>query len=310
MIYNKKIFLFLVILSLTFFSKCFAEKNKILFKINNEIITSQDISDNINYLTIMNSDFEKLNLNRKFEISKQELIKQKIKKIELLKRVKKLDLNSEYINQTLKNIYLQLGFKTFEKFEIYLQDQSIKLGTIRNKIAIEALWNEFVYLKYSTKIKIDIEKLRKDLKKNKSKKRSYLLSEIIFKVKKSSDLEKKYEEIKKIIDIEGFNNAALTFSISDTAKIGGKLGWIDENSISKNIKSKISKLQINEYTAPILIPSGFLILKIDDIQNIKVKFNEDKELKKAVQSKQNNQLKQFSNIYFEKIKKDIIINEL
>lgn len=310
MIYNKKVFLFLIFFSLSFFNNCFAEKNEILLKINNEIITSQDISDNIDYLTIMNSDFAKLDLNRKFEISKQELIKQKIKKIELLKRVKKLNLNSEYINQTLKNIYLQLGFKTFEKFKTYLQSQSIKLVTIRNKIAIEALWNEFIYLKYSTKIKIDIEKLRKDLKKNKSKKKSYLLSEIIFKVKKSSDLEKKYEDIKKMIDIESFSNAALTFSISDTAKIGGELGWIDESSISKNIKDKISKLKINEHTAPILIPSGFLILMIDDIKIIDVKFDEDKELRKVVQSEQNNQLKQFSNIYFEKIKKNIIINEL
>lgn len=310
MIYKKKITL--VIIFLLFLSKIsYSQENKILFKINNEIITTQDISEQISYLIVLNSDFEKLNKKERFEISKNSLIRQKVKKIEILKRFEKIEIKDEYIEQTLKSIYLKLGFKSLKEFNTYLNKKEINLQDIKKKLIIEAMWNQLIFLKFSSKVKINEADLKKKIKNQDLEKKSYLLSEIVFVVEKSSELNKKFELIKKTIEANGFKNAALTHSVSESAKIGGKLGWVDESSINKRLNKEISNLKINDYTQPIIIPSGFLIIKVDNIKKQKVVIkNIDKELAKVIKNKKNDQLNQFSNIYFGKIRKNVIINEL
>ena len=117
-------------------------------------------------------------------------------------------------------------------------------------------------------------------------------------------------DINSSIVLDGFENAALKYSISNSANLGGKIGWIQEYSLSKLIIDEIKKLKEGEHTKPINIPSGFLILKLNKLkkENIEIDFN--KELEKLKKQKVTNQYKQFSNIYFNKIKKEYVINEL
>ena len=136
------------------------------------------------------------------------------------------------------------------------------------------------------------------------------MSEIFFEISKNEDLQTKYNEIKKTINEKGFDNAALKYSISETSNIGGTLDWISENSMNKNIKKIIKDTKINEITNPITIPGGFLILKINDVKDTKLTKNKDEELKRLIAESKNNQLNQFSKMYFNKIKKNIQINEL
>ena len=135
------------------------------------------------------------------------------------------------------------------------------------------------------------------------------MSEIFFELKKKEKVEKKYQEIKKFILEEGFENAALKYSISETSKIGGKLNWINENSLNVKIKKKLHLKQINQFTKPITVPGGFLILKINNIKETKSKKNIQKELKKLIRETKNNQLNQFSIMHFNRVKVDMEINE-
>ena len=149
-----------------------------------------------------------------------------------------------------------------------------------NKIQTEALWNELILSKFSKKVKINEDNLKKKIISTKSlNKKSYLMSEIVFNISKNDELEKKYNEIVEEIDANGFDNAALKHSISETANIGGRLDWIDENSLNINIIKKLNLLKINEFTKPIQIPSGFIILKINDIKKTKSNKNLEIELK-------------------------------
>ena len=177
------------------------------------------------------------------------------------------------------------------------------------KIEIEALWNELIFIKYSKKVVINKEKLKKRLNKTKNVK-SYLMSEILFEISENDNLDKKFKEISEKINLNGFGNAALQYSISETASIGGSLDWINENSLNQKIKNIIKSKKINEYTKPISVPGGFLILKIDDIKIIKIKKNLDFELQKLIKETENNQLNQFSKIYFNRVKKNMEINEI
>ena len=121
---------------------------------------------------------------------------------------------------------------------------------------------------------------------------------------------KKFEKIKIDIEENNFSKAAIIHSISETSINGGKIGWVTENSLSLKIKDAFNKLKIGDITKPIRIPGAFIILKIEDKRNIELELDFNKEFNRIVKRKTNEQLNQFSNIYFNKIKKDVKVNEL
>jgi peptidyl-prolyl cis-trans isomerase SurA len=288
-----------------------AIENKILLKIDKEIITTIDIINEFNYLSILNKNFKKLPETKALEVSKNSIIRDKIKKIELKKSVKFNEINEDMLNKLIQRFYVSLKLNNLEDFKKYLENNNLKYGYIKEKIMIESLWNELIYKKYSSQIKIDISKIEKDLsEKNTSKSNEYLLSEIVFNPKNKKDFEIIINKINEEINNNGFENAAFEHSISETAKTGGKLEWISENKLNELILKNINDLKIGDHTTPIRIPSGFLILKIEDKKEIEKKINIQDEIKKMVRFKTNNQLNQFSKIYFNKVKKEIDISEL
>ena len=288
-----------------------ALENKIVYKVNNEIITSLDIDNEIQYLKILNPKISDLDKQTVLEIGKNSIIREKIKKIEIINNNKNLNIDKEYLNKLLENIYLKINLRSKKEFENYLLINNLNIQFISEKITIEALWNNLIFSKFSSKLKINKENLKKEIMSNKNKvTKSYNLSEIIFYISTINELDNKYEIIKKDIETEGFSNAALIHSISDTGKMGGELGWIDENAINKKIKKEISLLNDGDYSRPIIMSGGALILKLNKTKETKIQLNLDKELEKIIENERNSQLNQFSKLYYNKIKKDIVIDEL
>ena len=74
---------------------------------------------------------------------------------------------------------------------------------------------------------------------------------------KDEDLNKKYNELSKSISDNGFENTALKYSISESAKIGGKLGWIDGKSLNEKISNELISLKNKEISKPLRVPSDF-----------------------------------------------------
>ena len=197
------------------------------------------------------------------------------------------------------------------QFMSYIQKYKTDIKTIEKKISIEALWNQLIYQKFSKNIKIDKDKLINEIKnKFALDEKNFLLSEIVFKVDNKKDLDIKYTEIIKDIDKENFESAALIHSISDSSTLGGKLGWIKQTSLNKSIIDVLGDVKKGHITKPIYIGNGYLILKIEDIKYVKKTYDEKNELNELIKIKTNKQLNQQSIIYFNKIKKNITINEL
>ena len=136
-----------------------------------------------------------------------------------------------------------------------------------------------------------------------------MLSEIFFTLEKKSEINEKYNLIKKSISEIGFSATVAKFSVSDTARLGGKIGWVSESELSNNILKEVKKLKINEITKPINLAGGFLILKLEDIKDKKISINFEEELNKQISSERNRQLNQFSLIYYNKIKFNATIDE-
>lgn len=308
---KKNIFLAHLILFFLFSNVSQSIENKILFKINNEIITSIDIDEEFKYLKTLNPKISNLTNEEIFEISKNSIVKEKIKEIEITKNFKDTEIPSDFLNKILRNIYTKIDKKNLDEFKEYLKNNKIEYPRVLEKIKIEILWNELIFSKFSTKIKINEDEIRNMLSNDQMLfSKSYLISEIIFDVKNSNELDQKYTKIKKLIDKEGFGNAALKYSISSTANMGGNLGWINEKTLNTNLRKVLSKINENEITRPITVPGGFLIIKINKIKKEKQNYNIESELKKIINIKKNNQLNQLSTVYFNKVKKNISINEL
>ena len=306
----KKIkFIFLITFFLNLISGVFASENRIIYKINNEIITSFDITREFRYLSLINPKVTSLKKNEIFEISKNSIIREKIKKIEILKHVNKIKLEENYINELINQNYTKLGMDNIYDFEIKLNKIGFDLSEFEEKLSIEALWNRLIYEKYFSKVKINKKKLREQIVSQK-KQSLFNLSEIIFNIENKENYKEKLEIIKNEINTKGFENAALIYSISDSKSLGGDLGWIEENIINKNLRGVIKNLKIGEFTEPQVIPGGFLILKLKDIKEENISMNIEDELKKLIILKTNQQLNQFSNIYFNKVKKDIKIEKI
>ena len=308
--FNKKFLIFYVITFFIFNSNSNSFENKILIKIENQIITSLDINNELKYLVALNPNLKNLKKNDIIQLSKRSILQEKIKKIEIEKNFKNPKIPQKFLEQILQNVYSRIGLTNLEDFKKYLTINDIDFENVKNKLEIEALWNELILIKFSSKIKIDKKKLRNRIEKNSKFLKLYLLSEIFFEVSNLKELDIKFQEISEAINKKGFDFAALKYSISSTSNLGGKLDWINENSLNKKIKAEIKNLKINDFTNPINVPGGFLILQINDIKNTKIEIDIDKELKKLENFERNNLLNQYSKIYFNKVKKDLEINEL
>ena len=294
-----------LLLSLTFAS---SSENKILFKVNNEIITSLDILIELQYLQIINKEFKNIKKDKAFQISKNSLIREKIKEIEIKRIVKEFKVNDKILNNLILNYFKEFKISSIPEFEKFFLNNDIDPNVIRKKIKLEMLWNQLIYRKYQNNVKINKQLIIDDLKKN-DKQLEFLISEILFDINENENLNDKFNDIKNSIEKNDFSQTALIYSISDTANKGGKLGWVKESILSKKIFNELKKLKIGEHTNPILVPGGFLILKLIDLREISKNFDLNKEIKKIVDKKTNQQLNRFSNIYYNKIKKDITINE-
>ena len=305
---------FVITITLIFFSSmmkfsALANENKILLKVNNELITTIDIFNEINYLKSINKNISNLENKKLFEIARNSLIKDKIKKITLVPVVEKIEISDDDFKRILISSYSNTGYTKTEDIYEHLKKYNINPKLIRNKLTLNAIWSQFIYDRYSKNIKIDKNKLKKDIQKNENQ-TEYLLSEIVFDLKEKQSIDEKFSIIKKAIQENGFENTALIYSISETSTSGGNIGWVGENSINNKILNEIKKINVSDVTKPLVIPGGYLILRLNEKRIAKRNIQIDEELQKIIQVKTNEQLNQFSTIFLNKVKKDIVINEL
>tara|TARA_Y100000992_G_C21235665_1_gene477902 strand:- start:380 stop:1324 length:945 start_codon:yes stop_codon:yes gene_type:complete len=300
------IYLLITILSINLSN---ALENKILFKVDNEIITTIDIYEEIRFLKIFNPEMNDLSEAELFEISKNSILRDKIKKIEIMNFVKTIKIEDKFIFNLIRSRYSNININSFEDFENYLKDKNFNVDNIREKFTIELIWNDLIYQKFNKKVVINKDKIRKEILQNPKKKnqRELLLSEITFNVQNKNDLNDRHKKI--LLDIEkiGFKKSAFIHSDSDTATNGGLIGWIKEDNLNKVIKKSISKLQPGQFSEPIRTSSGFMIIRIDDKKEYASNINLEDKVNEMIRYKTNNQLDQFSSMYFNKIKKDLMI---
>jgi peptidyl-prolyl cis-trans isomerase SurA len=304
-----KIIKTLIIFFIVIASKVNALENKIILKVNNDIITTLDVFNEINYLKFFNSSLNQLNSEEIFQISLESVLKYKIKKSEIIRQLGKIELSDDsYLNTLIQNSYNKIGLEDLKDFKKILKNKNIDYENFEQKLKIDILWNQIVYTLYNKQVIINEDELKKQIKDQDNSLTSFELSEIVFQVNNAGEIDGVYNLIKEDIIEFGFENAAIKHSVSNTSMSGGSLGWINDNQISKEILENLNEIANNEITKPIRIPSGFLILKKNNMKKVKYNLDLDEELKKLIIYQTQTQLENYSNLYFNKVKKDLNIN--
>ena len=306
---NKFLLVFFLIL-INFNNNELKAQIQIKYKIGDEIITNIDIINEKNYLIFLRPNLKKLSSNEIFEISKNSLINEVIKKKEINKLFKKIN-NEILMKEIKKKLFEFKNVQNEKEFLSLLSETDIKYEKILEKMKYEALWNELIFRKYSSLIKIDKDQQKKELmlKMSNNKKYEYNISELLFEIEKNETLKNKHKKILEYINTNDFKSAALRFSIASSSKRGGEIGWVKETLLSKNLNSLLNNISKNEITNPIEYPSGYLLIKINDKREMKQIISLDKELEDLVNYEKNRQLSQFSLLFYKKLKQSSIINE-
>ena len=286
---------------------------KIVKKVNEEIVTNFDIKKELNYLRALNNNLDNLDKIESYKIAEESLTREKIKYSEIIKiiDIEKFN-NKELIDKIMFNIMNGLNLTDKLEFENYLNNYQLKIADVEKKILIEVLWNQLIASRYSDKININENELLKRIRTENLNRKNiveYDLSEIVFQAKNQDSLKSMINQINISISNIGFKNTANKFSIANKSKFGGKIGKINENQLSKKISIELDKLKIGEYTKPLKVGNGFLILLINNKKNINREVDEEIILNNMIQSEKEKQFESFSQIYFNKVKINTNINE-
>jgi len=305
-----KIKSFFILFVIFFFANILNAEDKILIElqIGEEIITNFDFIKEQNYLIALNNSLKNIPKNQLKEIARDSLIREKIKKNEL-KKFFDLSKSNKHSEQFLSDFYKRLNFKNENEFNEYLKNFSLKSSDIKDKLKIEYLWNELVYKKFISRVKIDKQKIKNKIKSQKNKLIEYNLSEILFEINSNEKFSSKYNKILESIKNTGFKNSANIFSVSESSKFGGKIGWINEKQLDELLLKEIKSLKLNEITKPIQANNGYLIIKINNKRQKEKEIDFNKSFNLLFNKEKNRQLNQYSLIYFNKIKQNIFISE-
>ena len=281
----------------------------IVAEVNQEVITNIDLNFEKRYLVSLNPNLQKLDQNRIMEYAKNSLINEKIKRIEIEKKFKIVP-NQALLSKVIGNIYSSIGISNLSEFEDYLAQKNIDIERVKEKISIEIAWNDLIVKTFANEIEIDENYMKKQLEKfDKKEIDNLLLSEIIFTINNKSEILTKYNEIKKSIDDIGFEETARIYSLSDSRKSGGNLGWIYKDQLSEEFIDALNEIKVGNFTKPIATSGGFIILKLNDFKTESIEIDKDAQMKKMIEFERERQFTTFSTLYYKRIYNSAEINE-
>ena len=300
---NKNYFFLIILIFFTFEVSSSEKKVFIKKTVNEHIITNVDIDNEINFVISLNPNLVNVDKKKIKEYAENNLVNEKIK-ISELSKFYEINNSESLSNEIVMGFARRLGINDLGVFKEYLKKKNIDFKDFLDKIYIEHLWNSLIYKKYKNQVKIDEEDIKKKLLielENQNQKQSYFLYEIIYSVTNESEIEIKKEEIINSIEKIGFENTASLLSASESSKFNGEIGWIEESQLSKSIKNEIKNIKIGDYTNPIKIRDGYIILYLKDKKIEKEDIDIDDQVKKQITFERNRKLNEFSRQYFKKI---------
>ena len=277
------------------------ETNKIVVKIDNELITKFDIKNKIiTTLVLAEKEVNQENIDNLKRKSLEDLIRNRLKKIELKKY--NLERNNNRINAYLNKISSNNIFQ----LKLLFDENKLDFQSFEDEIDTEIKWRNLIYKKYSKKIEINPEDINQEIKKiseNQTNITRFDLSEIEIFANNDGKDEDRINQILEEIKISSFEDAVIKFSISSTANNKGRLGWINSNSLTKNLLENLNAINIGEISKPIKKQDKIIFLKLNDkkVSSFSQE-NVDKLKIELIEQKKNDLFILYSNSFISKLR--------
>ena len=301
-----KKFIIVFFLFLFNFSSSEALQNKILVKIENEVISTYELKNKINTLIILsNKKVNQKNVDKLKKIAVDQLINTKMKKIELSKYDIKVEESG--VVDYLKNI----SGGNIEEFKNIFKNNNLNYNLYIEEIKTQLGWQQLIYSIYQSKVIVSDDDIKNDLKKILNKKsfiKEFNISELDIILEKDNQINEKIFEIRNQIKELGFENAAKQLSVSSSSISGGSLGWVNENILSRKVYNILINLKIGDISEPILSATNVMFLKLNDIRTKEIKnLNVEKLKKDIIKQKKNELFSLYSNNHLSKIKNNLLV---
>ncbi len=307
---NKKIILFIVLIFFSLGKVNSAITDSLFMTVGNKPITQSDIINEIKILLILNNEsYTEAKRDKLQKLAIQSLIKRNIKKIEI-EKLNVIEFNIVDLENELKRFASGMNVDV-DTLKNICASNELDFSLIEDLIKVELRWNTLVFATYKNRLIVNSSDIDEELKKlEKIKKNEYLISEILMPISNSDEVANVINNLKKKIEIEGFESVAEQLSIAESSLKGGDLGWLDENIISEKIKPSIIKTQIGKISEAIILPEGILIFKVRDKREIKSDLTLEDKKNKLVVAEKNKILGMYSLSHYDKVRRSIAIKFL
>jgi len=304
---QKKIFILVFTFFLAAESKALI-KDKIFATVGDKVITRTDVINEIKTILILNDQAYSETIKEQLDNAAiQSLTNRLIKKIEI-EKYPNLRFKKEDVFKEIKNYASNLNMDIDSFRQVFVTNE-INFSMVMERIETDLLWNSLIFAIYKSRLSVNLDEVNDQLSSFSEKKtiEEYLISEIVITPVAGDKVKSTVEALKEEIKNKGFENVAIEKSISDTAVKGGNLGWIDENSISGDLKSKIINTKVGEISEPIFLPKGILFFKIKDKRIVEDSINLEEAKKRIVKAEKMKMLNMFSLSHFDKLRRSITI---
>ena len=302
-----KILLYVLIFSFLMNNSFALMENKIIVRVENKIITTYEVKNKIlSSLILTDQAINQDNINKLKKQSLESLIQLKLKRNELSKHNINYDSAQMnlYLNQISSNDIIGLKKKFMESnldYELFYKE-----------IETQLKWQRLIFKLYSNKIDINENDINSELQailKEKENIYEFKISEIEILINNNIKDNKIIDNIKNEIKTQGFEDAAMKFSISTSSSNKGYIGWVNEKSLSKDIYDIISIMKIDTVSEPIKRLNSILFLKLVDKRQIKLnKIDITNLKKKLLDSKKNELFNLYSSSHLSKLKNSSFID--
>ena len=283
-------------------------KDSIFATVGDKVITRSDVINEIKTILILNDQVYSDDIKQKLDVAAiKSLTNRLIKKIEI-EKYPNLGFKKEDVFEEIKNYASNLNMDIDSLKQVFVTNE-INFSLIMERVETDLLWNSLIFAIYKNRLSVNLNEVNEQLSLFSKKKKieEYLISEIIINSVSNDKIKSTVEDLKKEIKNKGFENVAIEKSISDTAVKGGNLGWVDENSISSDLKSKIINTKVGEISEPLFLPKGILFFKIKDKRVVENTIDLVEAKKRIVKAEKMKLLNMFSLSHFDKLRRSITI---
>ena len=308
---SKKIILSIFMFFIYYAEIASAMKATLFATVGDKAITQLDIINEVKTILILSG--QSFTEDRREELQSaaiKSIIKRNIKMIEI-EKYDSLKFSNDDLNIELNNLAVNVNMDLDTLRNTFITND-LDFSVVREQVKTEVLWNSLIFEIYKDRLFVNQEEINEQLKSFQQKEDidEYLISEIILESVPIDQVDNEIQKIKEKIAVDGFEKVAINFSISETSLKGGNLGWINENLITDNFKSKILNTPVGEISEPVILPEGIVIFKVRDKRKTKKNENLVEVKNQLISAEKSKILNMYSLSHYDNLRRTITINYL